>query len=202
MNLPSVDGDAGERARGVVRAISRCSGVVARHPVVGVQVRRRPGRRRCARPCICDRSGLSSRNTVAVMTWYAGDRPLILRILFPEHLIGLGVVDDGRGRMNVRDQVATRVNLVARQNRVGHFARRRRGASASERGLARERPFRRIRGGAVRGLDGRFRLGSCSPLRLGSRLRLSCVGRRGADANDREERKRTDPEKRFPVHLG
>ena len=69
----------------------------------------------------------------------AGDRPLILRVLFPEHLVGFGVVDDGGGGAKIRHEVAARVDLVARDRGVGHLARRRDGARARRRSLAGDR---------------------------------------------------------------
>ncbi len=74
----------------------------------------------------CDMSGSFSRNTVAVITlvMLAIER-WSLRVLFPEHLMRLGIVDDRGRRADVRNQVAARVHLVARQDRVGHLARRR-----------------------------------------------------------------------------
>ena len=78
----------------------------------------------------------------------AGDRALALRVLFPEHLLGVGVVDDGGGGAHVGHQVAARVDLVARQHRVGHLARHRDGAGARQLRLARLRARGRI--GALR----------------------------------------------------
>ena len=86
----------------------------------------------------CVRSGLFSRNTVAVITlvMLAIER-WRLRVLFPEHLVGVRVVDDGRGGAQVGHQIAARVHLVARHDGVGHLARRRDGARARRAGLAR-----------------------------------------------------------------
>ncbi len=49
----------------------------------------------------------------------AGNRPLVLGVFFPENLLGIGVVDDGGGGAKIRNEVAARVDLVARNRRLG-----------------------------------------------------------------------------------
>ena len=81
----------------------------------------------------------------------AGDRALVLRVLFPEHLAGLGIEDDGGGGADIRDQRAGRVGLEPGAHRLLERLRawpvrgpwRRRGhAPAGPCGPARPRPSR------------------------------------------------------------
>ena len=48
----------------------------------------------------------------------AGDRALVLRVLFPEHLAGLGIENDGGGGADIRDQGAGRVGLEPGRHRL------------------------------------------------------------------------------------
>ncbi len=48
----------------------------------------------------------------------ARDRPLVLRVLFPEHLTGRGIENDRSGGAHVRHQVAAGVGLVPRRHRL------------------------------------------------------------------------------------
>ena len=81
----------------------------------------------------------------------AGDRALVLRVLFPEHLVGLRVVDDrGRGP-DIRDHRPAIVDLVARRLR---FEPQRTGPCRACFGVAR-RPSglaHRLRGGRCAGV--------------------------------------------------
>ena len=71
----------------------------------------------------------------------ARDGTLILRIRFPEHLVGLRVIDDRRCGSNVRHQIAARVYLVTRQHGIGNFPRCRHRARTGQLGLACPRPL-------------------------------------------------------------
>ena len=125
----------------------------------------------------------------------AGNRALALRVLFPEDLIRFRVIDDRRGGTDIRHEVAARVDLVAWQDRVGHFARHRDCARTSQRQLPRLRARRRVNGPLARRLDGRRRF--CG---FGASFRRR-VSRHDAETDHCRERKKTDPETCFSVHV-
>ena len=72
----------------------------------------------------------------------AGDRALVLRVLFPEHLTGLGIENDGGGSADIGDQRAGCVGLEPGTHRFlerlepGLFAGPGGGAGTGEPGLA------------------------------------------------------------------
>ena len=196
--------DARQRAGGGVvrRDQQQVQQVVGRHLVVRVQVRRR------GLEHVAARDGHRLRQVGVVLEEHrrrhhlgdAGDRALALRVLFPEDLVGVGVVDDRGGGAHVRHQVAAGVDLVARQDRVGHLARRGDGAGARQLRLARLR--------TLGGIGGRVRRAWPSRLRLRRlRRRLGCVALAAASAGRGTERdkageyKRAYAEKCFSVHL-
>ena len=81
----------------------------------------------------------------------AGDRALVLGVLFPEHLARLGVENDGGGGADIGDQGAGRVGLEPRTHRflerleAGLFTSSGGGAGTGEPGLAGLRGAGRIR---------------------------------------------------------
>ena len=116
----------------------------------------------------------------------ARNRSLSLGVLFPEDFVGLGIVDDRRGCPQIGNQIAAGVDLVARDDRVGHLRGRRRCTALRGRGPAARRRFRgRFRRGL---LDRRFRAG------------LSGCSRDARQTDEASERKVTDPENWFPAH--
>ena len=128
--------------RGVVRRDQQqVQQVVGRDLVVEVQVRRR----RLEHVASGNRDHLTQIRVVLEEhrrrhhLGDAGDRALLLRVLFPENLIGFGIVDDRGGGANIGHHLAAGVDLVARQHRVGHLARGGAGAGDGEFGLARLR---------------------------------------------------------------
>ena len=117
----------------------------------------------------------------------ARNRSLVSRVLFPEDLVGLGIVDDRRGCPQIGNQIAARVDLVARDDRVGHLAAVADGTALRGRGPAGAR--RRFRGRFRRGLfDRRFRAG------------LRRCSRDARQTDEASERKVTDPENWFLAH--
>ena len=102
--------DARERAGGRVvgRDEQQVQQVVGRDLVVRVQVRRR------RLEDVAARDGDRLREVGVVLEEHrrghhlgdAGDRALALRVLFPEDLVGFGVVDDRGGGAKIRDEVA------------------------------------------------------------------------------------------------
>ena len=157
--------------------------VVGRHLVVRVQM----GRRRLKD--VAARDGHRLRQIRVVLEEHrrghhlgdAGDRALRLRVLFPEDLVGVGVVDDRGGGAKIRDQPAARVDLVARQDGLGHLARGRDGAGAGELDLARLRPLRRIHRRA------RPRLPLRAVVRSGLGRRLQMAASTNADKRQRAQ---------------
>ena len=120
---------------------------------------------------------------------------LVLGILFPQHFVRFGVIDDRRGGTDIRHEITARVDLVAWQDRVGHLARHRDCARTSQRQLPRLRARRRVNGPLARRLAGRRRF--CG---FGARF-CRRVSRHDAETDHCRERKRTDPETCFSVHV-
>ena len=171
--------------------------IVGRHFVVGAQMRRRRLEH------VAARDGHLLREIGVVFEEHgrrhhlrdAGDRSLILRMLFPEHLVGFGVVNDrGRGAQ-IGDELSGRIHFVARQHGGRHLARRRDCARLGELALAGLRP----RGGVGRRLPGRRVMRGRLDCR-GVPRRLLSASRYETETDETAERNRTDPEIPCSVH--
>ena len=184
----------GTCSRVVRRNQQQVQQVVSRHPVGRAQVRRRGLKHVAA----LDRDRLTEVGVVLEKHGRrhhfcdAGNRALILGVRLPEHLVRFRVVDNGGGGTDIRNDVAAGVHFEARQDRLGHFPRRRGGTRLCELDLPRP--------GSLRRVDGTRRscLRRCHPSRTS--LRGGGVSRRDADTDENQERKRTNPEQSCSIH--